>query len=110
MTCNICYKQSIECLNKMKFSFLSLLSVLILPQVIPGEKLVVIGLDGFRWDYISQRSDSEVPNFKKFVKNGVTVDYVEPIFPSLSFPSWTTISTGKAKFWNSSQIQISINS
>jgi predicted AlkP superfamily pyrophosphatase or phosphodiesterase len=28
------------------------------------------------------------------VSHGVQAEYVEPIFPSLSFPSWTTIATG----------------
>ncbi len=56
--------------------------------------LVIIMLDGFRWDYISRLSEQELPNFKAFEAAGVKAEHVETVFPSLSWPSWTTIVTG----------------
>lgn len=47
----------------------------------------------FRWDYYD-RQKHQLPGFRQLVTEGVQVEYVEPIFPSLSFPSWTTIVTG----------------
>ena len=58
------------------------------------KKLVVIMLDGCRWDYFS-RNPQLHPGFSKIKTEGVVADYVQPILPSNSFPSWTTISTGK---------------
>lgn len=57
-------------------------------------KLVTILLDGFRWDYLDRLGPEEVPNFSSFITDGVKADYVQPIYPSISFPSWTTIATG----------------
>lgn len=47
----------------------------------------------FRWDYISHLG-GDTSGFKEFLKEGVSAEYVKTIFPSLSFPAWTTISTG----------------
>lgn len=59
------------------------------------EKLVVILLDGFRWDYVDQQKDKEsLPGFRLLHKEGVRAKWVNPIFPSLSYASWTTLSTG----------------
>ena len=56
-------------------------------------KLIFIMLDGCRHDYF--QSDSKNHPGVRFIKeNGVVADYVQPIFPSNSFQSWTTISTG----------------
>ncbi|ODM96364.1 Ectonucleotide pyrophosphatase/phosphodiesterase family member 6 [Orchesella cincta] len=56
-------------------------------------KLLVIMLDGWRWDYYDRQKD-ELPAFSKFLQEGVQAKWVEPVFPSISYPSWTTISTG----------------
>ena len=68
--------------------------LLFLCNVIFAEKTIIIMLDGFRWDYTIRLTEHELPNFKHFEATGVRAEYVEPIFPSLSWPSWTTISTG----------------
>ena len=56
-------------------------------------KLVVIMLDGCRHDYFKRDSKNH-PGYRFIKENGVVADYVQPIFPSNSFQSWTTISTG----------------
>lgn len=44
----------------------------------------------FRWDYYEQ-SKSDLKGFRNFLKDGCQVEYVDPGFPSLSYPAWTTI-------------------
>lgn len=56
-------------------------------------RTLILLLDGFRWDYIKHLGD-ETTGFRELVKEGASAEYVRPVFPSLSFPSWTTISTG----------------
>ncbi|XP_021967716.1 glycerophosphocholine cholinephosphodiesterase ENPP6 [Folsomia candida] len=63
------------------------------PPPSPVNKLLVIMMDGFRWDYYDQ-SKGELRGFPLFLKEGVQAEWVEPIFPSESYPAWTTISTG----------------
>ena len=50
-------------------------------------------LDGCRHDYFS-RMEPNTGAYEKIKNEGVIVDYVQPILPSLSWPSWTTIATG----------------
>lgn len=50
-------------------------------------------LDGCRWDYFKRNAESH-PAYRLFESEGVVADYVQPIFPSSSFESWTTINTG----------------
>ena len=74
--------------------FLLLLSLGTMLDSTIGDKLVLIMLDGFRWDYVDRLPDEQVPNFRAFLSGGTRAEYVQPIFPSVSFPSWTTIATG----------------
>ncbi len=60
-----------------------------------ASKLALILLDGFRWDYLDDLSEDDVPVFKQFLSEGVKAEYTQPIYPSVSFPSWTTIVTGR---------------
>ena len=59
-----------------------------------SKQTVVIMLDGFRADYASRADPADVPTFARFAREGVKADYVQPIYPSISMPSWTTIVTG----------------
>ncbi|XP_059488682.1 glycerophosphocholine cholinephosphodiesterase ENPP6-like [Neocloeon triangulifer] len=55
--------------------------------------LVVLMLDGFRYNYL----DKVVNNpggFNEFLTKGVRAEWVNGVFPTLSYPSWTTLSTG----------------
>ncbi|KAK7063292.1 Ectonucleotide pyrophosphatase/phosphodiesterase member 6 [Halocaridina rubra] len=58
-------------------------------------KLLYILMDGFRWDYVDKQSKSELPNFDTFLSNGVKARWTNPLFPSLSFPTWTSLVTGQ---------------
>lgn len=54
-------------------------------------KLIVILMDGFRWDYFDH---VDMPGFAKMAKDGVKVDYLQPDYPSLSYPNYYSAMTG----------------
>jgi len=56
-------------------------------------KLLIILLDGFRWDYVI-RQYHDLPGFARFYSDGSVAEWVKPLYPSVSFPSWTTLLTG----------------
>ncbi|KAM8939443.1 glycerophosphocholine cholinephosphodiesterase ENPP6 [Pelodytes ibericus] len=58
-------------------------------------KLLVFLIDGFRFDYINERELSVLPGFKQIVDSGVKVDYMTPDFPSLSYPNYYSLMTGR---------------
>lgn len=53
--------------------------------------LILISLDGFRWDYVERFNP---PNLSRFIKNGVKAVSLIPSFPSKTFPNHYTIATG----------------
>lgn len=55
--------------------------------------VILISIDGFRWDYIHTYA-KHAPNLVKLVSEGVHAHYMEPIFPSKTFPNHYTIVTG----------------
>ncbi|ELU15899.1 hypothetical protein CAPTEDRAFT_108158 [Capitella teleta] len=57
-------------------------------------KLLVILVDGFRWDYFQQFSDGELPGFEKLQQVGVKAKYLQPVFPSYSFVNFYSLMTG----------------
>lgn len=56
-----------------------------------GGPLVLIGIDGFRHDYLDL---ADVPVLRELAADGVRADGLIPPFPSKTFPSFTTIVTG----------------
>ncbi|KAF4026104.1 hypothetical protein G4228_018304 [Cervus hanglu yarkandensis] len=58
-------------------------------------KLLLFLLDGFRADYISDEALESLPGFKEIVSRGVKVDYLTPDFPSLSYPNYYSLMTGR---------------
>uniref|UniRef100_A0A0K2TR93 Ectonucleotide pyrophosphatase/phosphodiesterase family member 6like [Oryzias latipes] n=1 Tax=Lepeophtheirus salmonis TaxID=72036 RepID=A0A0K2TR93_LEPSM len=60
-------------------------------------RLLVVVVDGFRWDYLrkfSLRSGKGFPGFEEFKRGGVHTKYLKSVFPAESFPAWQTINTG----------------
>ncbi|RWS29154.1 ectonucleotide pyrophosphatase/phosphodiesterase family member 6-like isoform X1 [Leptotrombidium deliense] len=57
-----------------------------------GEKLLVIMIDGMRHDFPDR--ESNLTAFQKLASDGVKAEYLEPVFPSYTYPNWYTISTG----------------
>jgi len=78
--------------NTLKYWLLGILLFLTF-QIFGQEKpyVVVISLDGFRWDYVEKYN---AVNLKKFASEGVAADALIPSFPSLTFPNHFSIATG----------------
>ncbi|XP_072018065.1 ectonucleotide pyrophosphatase/phosphodiesterase family member 7-like [Amphiura filiformis] len=55
-----------------------------------GNKVLLLLLDGMRWDLFG----AEMPAMKKVQENGVRLDWVDTVFPTLSSPSMFSIATG----------------
>jgi predicted AlkP superfamily pyrophosphatase or phosphodiesterase len=53
--------------------------------------LILISLDGFRWDYVERFNP---PNISGFIQEGVKAAALIPSFPSKTFPNHYTIATG----------------
>lgn len=56
-----------------------------------GGPLILISLDGFRWDYLQS---PEAPNLRALAARGVHAEGLIPIFPAVTFPNHYTIVTG----------------
>lgn len=55
------------------------------------ESLILISLDGFRWDYIDGQM---TPNLARLASEGVRSEGLIPVYPSKTFPSLYSIATG----------------
>lgn len=58
----------------------------------PGFKhLILISLDGFRFDYLDR---GVMPTLSKIASEGVRAAYLQPVFPTATFPNHISIITG----------------
>lgn len=55
------------------------------------KKVILVLVDGVRYDYVK---DPALKGFQRMARKGVKAEYVQPIFPSNSYPNWYTIVTG----------------
>lgn len=53
--------------------------------------LVVLSMDGFRWDYTNK---ADTPNLDKFLETGTKAERMIPSFPTKTFPNHYTLATG----------------
>lgn len=53
--------------------------------------VIMVSFDGFRHDYVEKYN---LPNFKKFIKQGTAAEALIPCFPSKTFPNHYTLVTG----------------
>ena len=53
--------------------------------------LVLISIDGFRWDY---QDLYDTPALDRLAARGVRAESVQPVFPTLTFPNHYSIATG----------------
>ncbi|MGH0122152.1 UNVERIFIED_CONTAM: hypothetical protein FKN15_042923 [Acipenser sinensis] len=60
-----------------------------------SQKLLVFLIDGFRYDYINDNELVSLPGFKEIIESGVKADYMTPDFPSLSYPNYYSLMTGR---------------
>lgn len=59
--------------------------------VAPKPYVVMLSLDGFRWDY---QDKTNTPTFDSITRYGVKATGLQPTFPSKTFPNHYTIVTG----------------
>lgn len=57
----------------------------------PDPILILISLDGFRWDYLDL---VETPNLNRLASGGVRAEGLIPVYPSKTFPSHYSLVTG----------------
>ena len=57
----------------------------------PSTPLILISIDGFRWDYFDK---VETPNFDQLIANGSKADGLKTSYPSKTFPNHISIVTG----------------
>lgn len=57
------------------------------------ETVILVSFDGFRWDYLDMNR-TNTDHFNSIVKDGVRVEYVRNVFPTVTFPNHYTIVTG----------------
>lgn len=57
-------------------------------------KLILISMDGFRYDYLNRFMENETSHFNYFIENGVKAKYVRNVFPTVTFPNHYTLITG----------------
>ena len=63
-------------------------------RVPPRDRIVVlVCLDGFRWDYLD-KFKSQTPHLNELAAEGVRMERLIPVFPTLTFPNHYTIVTG----------------
>lgn len=60
-----------------------------------GFKVLVISMDGFRWDYINQVS---TPKFDALAEAGTRALYINNTFITKTFPCHYSIATGNYHF------------
>ena len=65
------------------------------PQGVPPRErtLILVSLDGFRWDYLD-KFKAQTPHLNQLASDGVRMERLIPVFPSLTFPNHYTIVTG----------------
>lgn len=62
-----------------------------LPPSFSRPPVILISLDGFRWDYLQR---SQTPALNSLIASGVHANIMRPIFPSKTFPNHYTLVTG----------------
>jgi len=60
-----------------------------------NRKVLLISMDGFRWDYIKK---ANTPNFDDFAAKGTRADYINNTFITKTFPCHYSIATGSSYF------------
>lgn len=75
------------------FAFCVACVVTFLGHATEPSPLVLLSLDGFRWDYCALHL-AETPNLRRLAREGVSARSLVPVFPSNTFPNHYSIVTG----------------
>ena len=65
-------------------------------QAAPAHKLLVLSVDGLDWRYLRDRDAMglRIPNFRRLLAKGEVADGVIGVWPTITWPSHTSIITG----------------
>src|SRR5215831_9264385 len=74
-------------------SSLALLSLVYSTLAQPVKHVVLVSIDGFRPDFYLDPSWN-MPNLRHLMQEGVYAESVKGVFPTVTYPSHTTIITG----------------
>lgn len=55
--------------------------------------LLLISMDGFRWDYVANHP-AETPNLRRLISEGTTARGLIPVYPTNTFPNHYSLVTG----------------
>ena len=58
-----------------------------------GQKVLLISLDGFRWDFMSENKN-KIPNMIQMEQQGVRANYLLNVFPTNTFSNHYSVVTG----------------
>lgn len=79
-------------MNKIPYLVFALISILNI-QAQQNKHVILISIDGLRPDFYMQENWN-TPNLKKLKSEGVYANGISSVFPSVTYPSHTTIITG----------------
>ena len=65
--------------------------VLVLCCAVEANQVLLVSMDGFRWDYLKKTS---LPNFERLADYGTKTEYINNTFVTKTFPSHYSIVTG----------------
>lgn len=55
-------------------------------------QVVLVSMDGFRWDYLNR---VPTPNFDRLARHGTKIEHIDNTFVTETFPCHYSISTGE---------------
>lgn len=90
-------------LRSLRLTVVSVVLVVSTPICIGAEKMakdqvvVLVGLDGFRWDY---QEKFKPATLSRLAAGGVRAEKMVPSFPTLTFPNFYTLVTGLRPEWH----------
>jgi predicted AlkP superfamily pyrophosphatase or phosphodiesterase len=73
--------------------FLVLAGGALLRSAEPVPPLLLVSMDGFRWDYCALHP-AETPHLRQLMREGVSARALIPVYPSNTFPNHYSIATG----------------
>src|SRR4051812_44197760 len=87
------HRRDVAPMKALRLVFLSLLAVVHAAAAEAKAPLLLVSLDGFRWDYCDL-FPAETTTLRTLRKGGVTARALLPVFPSNTFPNHYSIVTG----------------
>ena len=80
--------------NKIYIYILYLIGINSKITYVSASKLILLLVDGFRWDYI-ETTDLPLKGFSRLINAGTRAEWMIPAFPTNSLPNYKSLETGK---------------